>query len=170
MTLNELTQIIINSSLSRSDIHRRLRLIREYLEKKYFSGTEISLDSCIQQQGGSARDIEVMQTWGEEFWSSFPKDKAYKMLSEMENKIKTYPSVSLYVPKELDSSEQESMGNWVRKTFETPPLLDIRIDPTLIVGCAVASGGYYREYSLRYFLDQKREGIKQILEQFSKVT
>jgi hypothetical protein len=47
-------------------------------------------------------------------------------------------------------------------------LLDVRLDPERVGGCAIAWNGIYRDYSLRRYMVEKRADIAQIVSEYAK--
>ncbi len=49
-----------------------------------------------------------------------------------------------------DNSQVEGFGKWLREHLKNPELLfDVKIDSSLIGGCAISYKGVYRDYSLK---------------------
>lgn len=166
MEIQELMFTIIKTAYTKADIQRRMRLLREYLEQIHFTGERIDLTKFLLSRRAQTDDIDAFLSWGNEFFDTFTKEKAYPILNAISEHMKTLPVISMYIPYEPVPAEINKLGIWVRRNVDEQVLIDLHTDPTLLGGCAFAWQGTYRDYSLRYYMQKKREEIAKVIQEY----
>ncbi len=166
MEVQELKYVVIRTAYTKADIQRRLRLLREYLEQTHFAGEDVELTKFLLSKRAQTDDIDAFLSWGKEFFDAFTKEKAYTLLNVIAEHMKTLPVISMYIPYEPVPAEVNKLGAWIRRNVGELVLIDLHTDPTLLGGCAFAWKGTYRDYSLRYYMQKKRDEITKIIEQY----
>ena len=171
MNAEELFSAITSETYTTTDIHRRVRLLREYFEKKFFaSQPDLAIDAFLAVQEASQADKDVLSGLGEAFYSSFTKDSCYKLLEGILIESKKIPTVRLNVAFDVPPDEVPKIGQWFRQNLPVNVLLDIRIDADAFGGCTFAWNGVFHDYSLRYLLEKQKSDIVKVLESYGKKT
>lgn len=163
MTADQLFTTILHTAYTRADLQRRIRLLREFLEKSFYSPEATDLTKFLLSKRATTDDIDAFLAWGDSFLDAFNKDNTYKLLNTMSEMIKSIPVISVYIPYEPVPAEVVKLGTWFRRSVGDNILLDIHTDPTLLGGCAFAWKGVYRDYSLRYYMHKRKEEISKII-------
>lgn len=164
LTKEKLLETILATSYSKVDLHRRIRLWREYLEQAYFGkGKKQIIKSFLERESVTAQDRKAIESWGEEFAKSFTKETAYELTDILTESIKNLPLVNLYVPYEPTEKDVDRFGEWFRENIDKYILLDIHVDASTFGGCAFAVDGVYKDYSLRSRLAECTPQIHDIL-------
>lgn len=167
MTTEEIVKTIVKSTYTTADIQRREMFLRQYLEQAYFvPDAERDVTKFLLAKHAQTDDMKAFVAWGDGFFSQFDKNRMYKMLSEIEEMIKTLPVVGVYVPYECTPAEIIKLGKWFRTNVDKMVIIDVHTDPTLLGGCAFVFNGVYRDYSLRYFMQKYKDTISNIIKAY----
>src|SRR3989338_5603413 len=148
MNVSQIEQIILQNTFSKTDYLRRLTILREFLEKKYFSDGSITFLDFLNQIKASQHDREATVFWEEHFFNLFTKD-------------------NLYLPVMLDDYQIDDLGRWFRTNINPEVLMDIKINLLMVSGCAYVWKGKYHDLSLHYFLSKKQSIINKIIEAYA---
>ncbi|OGG11424.1 hypothetical protein A2Z00_05570 [Candidatus Gottesmanbacteria bacterium RBG_13_45_10] len=168
MDENSLLIIILASSFSKADLHRRLRLLREYLEQRFYAPEKsLTLQDFLNEKNVDKDDQQIMLSWGESFYNGFTKETAYDVLDHMAARAKELPTMNLYVPFTPDGKEMMKLGIWVRDNVDKNVLVDIHVDPSTFGGCSFAWNGIYHDYSLRHMMGLKMNEIRKVLSDYA---
>lgn len=167
MNAEELFRSIASSTYTTADVHRRVRLIREYFEKKIFaSQPELTLEAYLATGDVSGADRDALTSLGDEFYASFTKDSCYKLLDGIGVEAKKTPTVRLNVAFDIPPGEVTKIGLWFRENLPVNVLLDVKIDADAFGGCTFAWDGVFHDYSLRYLLARQKNEIVKILDSY----
>lgn len=95
------------------------------------------------------------------------KSSDYSKVSEyIENFIKNLEALSIYFVFVPDEAQIKEVGGWLRTSLKNPRLIfQVKVDPALIGGCAIAYKGVYKDYSLRSKISDNK--VK-LIEEFRK--
>lgn len=147
--MNLFDQIIANT-YTVSDLHRRVQLVKTYLTGKFFSkGSELR-----QDRDGSDR------TWLASLdLRGVTKDNLSETLHQLEEQAKNVEPLILFLPLLPPHNEVQALGERVRKDFGNRLLVELRLEPLLIAGAAVAYKGIYKDYSLRQSLKENHDTL-----------
>ena len=154
MNAEDIATAIISTTYTTADLHRRLRLLRQYFEKKFFtSGPKLAIADFIntQEEVGEG-EADIFVSFGDEFYSSFTKETCYKLLDNVAGTAKKMPTVRLNLSFDPPSGEVAKLGTWFRQNLPVSVLIDLKIDADAFGGCTFAWDGKFQDYSLRYYL------------------
>ena len=168
MTEEKLLSMLLRETYTKSDILRRLRLLREYLEFKYFSSErQTDLSYFLAKHNVPEVDIGVFASFSDEFYASFTKENAYTELTKLSEAVDKQPQIVVLVPYDFGAEEIMRLGRWMRTNIHPQMIIELRNNPTLLGGCAFAYEGYYHDFSLRYYMMKKREEIRAIIAKYA---
>jgi F0F1-type ATP synthase delta subunit len=168
MTDEKLLHTIINDSFVKADVFRRTRIVREYLEQRFYSpGEKKDLKAFLTDSKVDEDDIRVLQGWGDEFFGSFSKENAYDLLERVNGHVKDLPTINLYVPVSLDAAEIAKLGAWFRANVDKNVLIEMHVDSSTLGGCAFAWNGVYVDYSLKHYLHKRMDGVRKVLTDYT---
>ncbi|MCL4338533.1 hypothetical protein M1271_02495 [Patescibacteria group bacterium] len=159
---------ILQNSFSKTDILRRLHLIREFLEASFFSGSRESLDSFCRRKNLSPLDSQFLFSLGKNFFQSFSSKNMYKILDRIDKEVKNVPAVIMYLPYIPDENEIYKLGLWFKENLKKDMLIEIKNDREKIGGCALSKEGYYNDYSLHHFISKRKSEILSLLDEYDK--
>lgn len=171
MTAEDLLSLITQVTFTVADAHRRLRLMREYFEKKFYAGAgDLAMEEFLSTREVLQTDKDALFGLGDEFYATFTKDSCYKLLDSLNEEVKKMPTVRLNVSFDLPSPEVAKLGLWFRQNLPVTVLLDIKIDADAFGGCTFAWNGYLKDFSLRYFLKKQKSDIVKIIQSYASKT
>jgi hypothetical protein len=159
MNDQELTDKLLATAYTKGDLLRRLGVMRSFLEQLYFTPKQLPLKEYLDQRKTSDGDAPALLGLGDQFFSAFNRENVYTMLDLMAKKVSNLPTVVVYLPGEIDSSESEKVGTWMRKNVRNDLLLDLKTDVTMVGGCGVVCEGIWHDLSLRYWMKKKQSQI-----------
>jgi hypothetical protein len=165
MTADQLLETTLATTYMNADLNRRLRLLREFLEQKFFTpGDKKELDDFLAAEKVPQEEHDLIRGWGDEFFRSFTKENAYDLLEAMKVNIKNLPVLNLYVPIVPDAEGTKKIGSWVRENIDKKSLIELHVDITALGGCAFAWNGVYYDYTLKHYMHKKTDAIRKILD------
>lgn len=166
MTEDQLFQTILADTYTLTDFHRRLKLLRDYLENTFFTEERQSLSDFFKKHQISTSDLEILVAWGDNFYQSFAQENIYKILRNLEEKAKNLPIVTVYLPIAINSLLPYQIGKWFRQNLEYAVLIDLKTDYSLVSGAAVVCKGIYHDFSLHYYISKQKEEILNIISNY----
>ena len=151
---------LLTATYSLKQLRNRLRVLRNSLLGKFFSAKE---------------DVEITKknkTWlvslPDDFLKQFEKTNVYEKLDSLEKEINNIKPLTIYLAFEIPDEETETLGTYLRREIKPDLVFDVKLDPSLIGGCALSWKGIYKDYSLRASIQAKREQILSSLKQIAK--
>lgn len=164
--MNPTLAVILKDTFSTSGLRHRLRILKEYLLQKYF-GEKTSQDSQETINSSLLPEDEAwLKSLPESFLKQFNKDNVYAGLDELEKSSQDVPVLTLYLTFEPDESTLAQIGSKVRNLFGPNILLDIKLDLSLVAGCALGWKGVMRDYSLKSQIEAKKGEISAAFKKF----
>lgn len=158
--MNDILNTILQNTYTQTQLKHRVRLLKSYIEKTLFT-TDGNLKDA------SLADINWLRSLPDAFYKNFNRENIYQKFSEIEPEIEKLSALTLYLSFEPNDEAISYIGELVRKTFANAGLLiDIKIDPLLIAGCALSFKGVYKDYSLRAKIEEKKAQIMENFKQF----
>lgn len=149
--MNNVLAKILETSFTPHDLSHKVGVLKNYLISKLFSReNQITL---------SASDIKYINSLGKEFLNQFNKDNIYPIFDQIEAEVKKLSSLVIYLPLEIPDQEIINLGTKLRSDFGEKFIFEIRLDPTLIAGCALVWKGMYKDYSLKAKIAENRAQI-----------
>ena len=150
--MDNLLSTIVSNTYTRSDLRRRISLIRNYYETQLF-GTK-GIEEDISADDKTWLETVVKNT------SSVTKDTITQVFTDVEEESEKLPFLSVFIPIDLPADEIDRLARSIREDYgKNSLILDLRIDPLLIAGCALAWGGVYRDYSIRQSIQNRKDEI-----------
>jgi hypothetical protein len=149
-------------------VFRRLRLLREYFEFKFFTpSNDTSLDFFMKNRPEKNDDLGPMKEWGKDFFSEFTQNAFYKILDDLKKQVKLSHQVVVYVPYDPSQSNLDRLGKWFRQNVNDDVVLDVRFDGNVIGGCSVVWNNTYHDFSIYYLLEENREKVMELINSYS---
>jgi hypothetical protein len=155
--MNTILEEILNQTYTLQQYRSRVRLLREKLVSQFFGNKELSYDELV---GHSLKEnIEWLNALSPEFLNQFNKDNVYQVFKDLEVEVEKIQTMVLYVAVGLPEKETDEIGAFLRKLTGKLLLVDIKVDPSLLAGCAFVWNGIYKDYSLRKKIEENRNEI-----------
>lgn len=159
--MEKILKLIQNNSYTISQIRRRIRVLKNYLTNQYFSQ---AFD--LSQISSHNSDIAWIKSLDQNILSSINSSNLNEVFDQLETEVKRINVLTVYLPVDFDEDQQNQIGLYVQNNFSQKPLIDIKLDPTLIAGCALVWNGIYKDYSLRKRIQDNKEKLLSQMKQF----
>lgn len=169
---DKLFKEIFNNTYTKNDFYQRSLLLKEFFEYLFFSdhGKETHKDilkNFLKDKEISKELSDVMNSWSDLFYTSFTSENFNTLIDEIEKEFEKLPIVVMYVPISLPFDEIKKLGEWVRTNITANVLMDVKVDPEVVGGCAFVWNGVYHDFSLKYFFDKKVNDIVTMVRNYS---
>ncbi len=151
--MNRILDIILTNTYTLSDLKHRLRILKEYLETRFFNKTgpnEIS-----------PADSKWFSTLSKDFFDQFNKDNFSQIFERLEKEIDKITPLVIYLSFDIDEQIKTRISSWLRQNLTQKIIFETRFDPNLIGGVALTFNGIYKDYSLRSKINEQKELILQ---------
>lgn len=156
----EILNIILKDALTLTQFKHKLKLLKSHLLKLFF-GNSNNLPV-------SPQDSNWLKSLPESFYQNFNKDNVYKIFSDLEEQSKKMEVLVMYLTFEPNDITLHQINSYIKKTFSSTFLLDIKFDPSLIAGTAMVWKGILRDYSLRASIEDKKGEIVEEFKRFRR--
>ena len=143
----QILQIILKDTYSLSQLKHRLSVLKTSLEQTFFGGEEKILNQADQVW------VKSLPTG---LLQNFDKNNIVTIFEDLKKGINKLQILTIYLSFDPDEAAISQIGEFAKKTFQTPHLLDIKYDPGLIAGCSLVWKGIYKNYSLKSKIDEKK--------------
>lgn len=151
---------ILASTYTTNDVYRRLRALKQFLLNQLFA-------SAIQSfSATNETDSAWLSSLGPEFYSQFNQNNIYQVLAGLEEAVKNTQPLVIYLPFEIPEGEVVRVGMKIRQDMGKTLLLNFKVDPSLIAGCAIVWNSQLKDYSARAKIVQNREAILGIIREY----
>ena len=88
------------------------------------------------------------------------------MIEALEKQVKSIQPLIIYLPFEIPEGEVVRIGMKIRTDLGKNLLLNFKVDPTLIAGCAIVWNSQLRDYSARARINQNKPQILSIIKEY----
>lgn len=144
--------LILATTYTVADLHRRVALWRAILEEVVFTEEDIpdpdELTKTIVALCDE-RDAAVVSAWPAAVWHGVTSQNLATEAAQLVVAAKAQMATIIYVPVALAAADIAALGAWCRSECAIA-LLDIKVDPKVVGGCGVVgASATYHEYSLR---------------------
>lgn len=160
----KLLETILENTFTKSDLDRRLRLLKEYLVKSLFREVKAGkvTPELLNIKSDVASDLEWLENLS---FGHFNRENLHEKLNEIAKMAKDLPTIVINLPIEFTEKEIFDIGSKVRTTFKDNFLIDIKLNPSLIAGCSLVWEGVIKDFSLRAKIEEQKQAI---LESFKR--
>lgn len=167
MDEEQLFTTILHNTYTKTDYLRRLRILREFFEQKYYVKGDLSISKYLENHQINQTDQQVIKSWGNNFFSSFKQNNLSQLFNKFTGKIKAIPILTMYLAFIPQDNQVREISEWLRQELKTSLLIDFRINPSLTTGCAFVWKGKYHDFSLKYFLSKNKEIITSLINEYA---
>lgn len=157
----KLLEQILENTFTKSDLERRLRLLKQYLVKSLFRQVQAGkvTPELLNINSDIASDLEWLKSLPDTFFGHFNRQNLHELLNEMEKLAQNLATIVINLPIEFTEKEIFDIGSKARNIFKNNWLIDIKIDPSLIAGCSLVWDGVIKDYSLRAKIESEKQAI-----------
>ncbi len=151
--MDDLLNKILTNTYTTQSLHHRLSFLKDYFSAKFYS-----------QQGlvFAQTDLEWLQSLGE-CTGQFNRENLNDWIIKLQKQAETLERLTTYFAVDLPEENVRQVAKFIRENFKQGLLVDVKIDPSLIAGCALVYKGVYKDYSLKKTIENQKT---QVLEQF----
>lgn len=168
MDVSQIQSIILAKTYTRADYLRRISLIREYLESRFFKDNPENFTVFLGFQKASHHDHDALNLLDEHFFNLFTRENLYPVINALTESLKSLPVLTVYLAIIIDDYLVDELGVWFRKKLHPELIMEIHCNPSLVSGLAYVWNNKYHDLSLRYFFSKKEEIINKIIEDYAK--
>lgn len=165
-----LLDLILEGVYTQTDSLRYFRLFKEASVQKLFGS--------LQDPQSTPRSSEPIDLSDEEkAWldkmitstkSSINTKNITQVFSDLEKEIKEVEVLTVFIPFEMPRDEVKRLGMYLRQTYGSKFLMELKYDPKLIAGCAFSWKGIYKDYSLHQRMLDNQNQILQTIKKYIK--
>lgn len=149
--MNPLFEAFLNKTYTLKQAKSRLLALKNYFNRLFFKP---DLNLSINQQ-----DLAWINSLDQSFLREFNKNNMSENLKNLEEEISKLKPLIIYLPFEMPFEEQTKLGLWLRQKINKNIIYDIKIDQSLIGGCAFSINGVYKDYSIKQRLIIQQQKI-----------
>lgn len=154
---DKIISIMLQNTYTSDDLVKRLGWLRVFYSEHLFNGKgEDSLKTILGKEC-EEENIQVLQEWIDDFKkNNLLEHEVYEAINEIEKKVSTLETITLYVPIKFSHQYIARFGKWFRENVQRDTLLTLRTNPEVSGGCGVVFNDVYHDFSLRYFIKKSR--------------
>lgn len=154
---------ILKDTFTLDSFKKRFLVLKLILQKKIYNSEE-------SKESEDSPDKSKDEEWAESFDKKLLNqvtNENFKSITEYVNQyIEGASLLSIYFVFIPDGAQIKEIGEWLRKNLNNPNLIfDVKVDPGLIGGCAIAYKGVFKDYSLKARIEGNKE---KLMEEFRK--
>lgn len=148
---------ILKDTFTLESFKKRVSVLKLILEKKIFKSEDQSKNEHLSEMGKSSLLDQVNA------------DNFQELFKVIDQFITDQTPLTIYFVFIPDETQVKEIGEWLRRSLNNPRLIfDVKVDPGLIGGCAIAYKGVYRDYSLKAKISQNKEKLMEEFRRYLK--
>jgi len=129
-----------------NDKKEALFLLDDLLENLF--KTDGSLSVFIKKSSQSPVAKSVISLLPDGWENPQDKDDLEKMIIKIKNTVQNLKTVNITVAVNPNETMLQSLNDWASKNFESKIIFDVTVNPEIIGGAIIVSGGTYHDFSL----------------------
>ena len=144
---------------------------RALTEHALFTETEETTEErfAAAMQELPAEDQAAVAQWSPSEWlGQITVENFTTYVDRMRNWVNTVPVFTIYVPVELPASELKDIAKLITESKGDDWLLEAKIDPNVMGGCAYILDDHYYDYSLHGRLTRHPEVMTEIFNSYEQ--
>jgi hypothetical protein len=147
----------------------RLLVARDFAEQMRYAA-DVPTGKLVSQLQEKYRNrpegvaAAAVAAWGEDALVALGAGDIAGTFTELTNRIASLPEFVLYAPVRLSPASLERIGSWCRQHVDGKLLIDARINPEVVGGCAYVWKDHYYDFSLRYFMNKHQHEISALMD------
>lgn len=154
---------LLTNTYTKTDALKRLRLLKEFVILKLFGGGEqkFTLEDLAWLESFLGKNPQ--EATKDELFKNFQPNSVYHDFEDLENSIKNIQTLTIYLPISLPLENIVEIGKYLKESYGPNFLIDLKYDPTLVAGAALAWKGIYKDYSIKQKLQGNHEQILNLI-------
>jgi hypothetical protein len=158
--LVKIISTILKNTYTTDELSQRLNLMRKYYSEYLFAGAENLTLKDVLEGKCDGDTLRALGEWIGKFEESgIQPIVIYEAIDSIQEDLTGIPSITLYVPVRFSTEQIKKIGTWFRENVQPNMLMSVHIDPRSTGGCSFVWNNIYYDFSLKYFLDKKKEEI-----------
>lgn len=153
----DLFNTILASTYTSSQLKKRLRSLKAYLDSKLFKAP---LPNDLEEK-------DWLDSLGEEFYQAVTPDNFSDIIQSFEKQFDKLPKVVMSIPFDMPEADVLNIAKTLR-TQRVDLILQIKHDPDLIGGCSLIYNGVLKDYSVRKRIEDNKQAILASLRSYLK--
>lgn len=154
--MNDLLTIFLKDTYSLPQARRRLNVLRNFLDEKFFNPPSAMI---------SEEDSAWIKSLPEGFLKNFTKLNSQKQVEGLRAQLNKLEPLIIYLPVEAPDQEIDKIGVWLRKNT-SQVIFDTKLNPSLMGGAAISIKGALKDYSLKPKIEAQKEKILSTMKGF----
>lgn len=174
--MEDIFRTIFLNTYTKEGLNYRVGLLKKFFEDFFFTKKGHS-DSRLEEfreflnkKGVSEHTKDSMMEWGEDMLNKFDSNNLYDFISKIQGKKDELPTITLYVPVDLNEENISGIGKWFRGNINKNMIIDLHVDHNASGGCMFVWNGVYYDFSLNYFMNLHRDEITGLIKQKDHVS
>lgn len=161
--MTDLTAQIIARFHTRSEALSFLRDFNGAGNDLFFSEeTHRASEKKVSDQRHQQQENE--DRFGEKLWKLVSRHNFKENIEQSEKEIKEMPVLTVYLALELQGPQLELLSSELVSNFSKSQfLIDFKLDPGLVAGCAMVWEGKYGDFSVKRLLEQNNGEIRKLI-------
>lgn len=153
---------ILQNTYTLSVLKKRVRALKERVNVELFG---LKVDPKHQDK----EHLMWISSLGTDFFKVFTKDDFEEVFDKLDKQISEISPLVIYFAFDPGPSQTILIGAWLRQNMGKSFIFDIKLDYSLIGGCAFVWHGVYKDYSVKSKLIENKqkliEGFREYLKQ-----
>lgn len=150
---NKILEQILADTYTTSTLKKRTKALKAYLTEKYF-GLGNSENINVDRE-----ELIWLKSLTSNFLALFRKEDFNDIFHSIETFLDNIMPLTIYLSFDPGEEEIKSISKFIRSNFNQNIILDIKLDYSLIGGCALIWKGVYKDYSLKSNIQVNKEQI-----------
>jgi hypothetical protein len=168
MTTDQVLEKVLSNTYVKADCFMRLLVARDFVEHVRYGENAADGGLVAQLQGKYLNRPEgvaaaAVAAWGDDVLESLSAGTISETFSELTSRIAALPELVLYAPVRLSSESLDRIGGWCRQYIDNRVLIDTRLNPEVVGGCAFVWKDRYYDFSLPYFIQKYKHDFSSML-------
>lgn len=151
ITATQVIEKISTESSTFSQLNRRMRVLKGFIEKRLYGSAKV--------EDLTPEDQAWLGSLDQNFISNFTPQNSSQIFENIEEEILKISPLVVYIPFEMPAENLSEFGSYLKGSFGSKILFELRYDPTLIAGCALVWKGQLKDYSLRARISESKKEI-----------
>lgn len=158
---SNLLGVILENTYTLDVLKKRIKALKERVNIELFG---LKIDPKFQNK----EHLAWIDSLGKDFFKVFTKDDFQEVFEKLDHQISEISPLVIYFAFDPGPSQTVLIGGWLRQNLGKDFIFDIKLDYSLIGGCAFVWKGVYRDYSIKARLSENRQKIIESFRGFLK--
>lgn len=155
---------LLKDAYTLEEFRKKYQEFKRLAEARLYE-SESGVKNQKSEEGGGVKDGEKSGEL-EDLAGQLKSGDFVRVSEYIEDFMRTHEALAIYFVFMPEKEQIREIGNWLRTNLKNPrQIFQIKVDPALIGGCAIAYKGVYKDYSLRSKIGESKS---KLIEEFRK--